>query len=415
MRGCEHIGSPMLIEPVQMVVLQSTTVCNLNCDYCYLSEASRRSKRSLSLDALKQLFTNIFASRFVAERMVVCWHSGEPLALGPAYYDEAIELITALSRQYCAADFSLQFDMQTNGTLIDDDWCTFFIRHRDRFDLGVSCDGPAFLHDAHRRNWSGKPTHGSVVRGLDRLCAAAIPFNIIAVVPPTALEYADELFDFVHAYRDHLIDFHFNFMDTPIASITKFNVNPQERSRYYNFLRRMLARCTESRDLNKPFTIRNFTHMYKKLFGAQEVQSQLSARSMSCPFKTLNVEADGAVTTFYAGITSQQHKDLYGDGAGLVVGNILNQSLDEIANSPKLQRIARDFEVSHQACKSGCSYFGQCSGGFNLAKFARFGSFGATETPECLIHTKTALDAVIDDLQEFVDRQKLLESEAVSS
>jgi uncharacterized protein len=403
----------MRIEPVQMVVLQSTTVCNLNCDYCYLSEASRRSKRSLSLDALTRIFTNIFSSRFMADRMVVCWHSGEPLALQPTYYDEAIELITALAHQYCPADFSLRFDMQTNGTLIDDAWCAFFSRHRDRFDLGVSCDGPAFLHDAHRRNWSGKPTHDSVVRGLNRLCAAAIPFNIIAVIPPDALDYADELFDFVYEYRDHLTDFHFNFMDAPTASVAQFDVDLCERNRYYFFLRKLLARSAAARDSARPFTIRNFSHMYNKLFGSEDVQGRLSARSMSSPFKTLNIEANGAVTTFYAGITSQEHKHLYGDGAGLVIGNILTQSLDDIANSQKLRRIADDFELSHRTCEVSCIHFGQCSGGFNLTKYARFGRFDSTETPECLIHTKTVLLAVMDDLQDFLDRQNSLDSEAV--
>jgi uncharacterized protein len=395
----------MWIEPVQMVVLQSTTFCNLNCDYCYLSEASRRSKRSLSLDALTRIFTNIFSSRFIADRMVVCWHSGEPLVLQPTYYEEAIELIRALAHQYCAADFSLRFDMQTNGTLINDAWCSFFSRYRDQFDLGVSCDGPAFLHDAHRRNWSGKPTHESVVRGLDRLCAAAIPFNIIAVIPPEALDFAEELFDFVHEYRDHLTDFHFNFMDTPTASVAQFDVDTHERDRYYSFLRKLLARSAAARDSARPFTIRNFSHMYNKLFGSEDVQRQLSARSMSSPFKTLNIEADGAVTTFYAGVTSQEHKHLYGDGAGLVIGNILAQSLDDIANSPKLRRIAADFELSHSTCEASCVHFGQCSGGFNLTKYARFGRFDSTETPECLIHTKTVLLAVMDDLQDFVDRQ----------
>jgi uncharacterized protein len=166
----------------------------------------------------------------------------------------------------------------------------------------------------------------------------------------------------------------------------------------------MASRFAEAPEAAKPFSVRNFTHIYNKLFGSAHMQNQLSARSMSSPFKTLNVETDGAVTTFYAGITSQEHKQIYGDNAGLVVGNIFKQSLDEIAMSPKLHRIASDFEVSHRACELSCDHFGQCSGGFNLTKYARFGTFDATETPECLIHTKTTLEAVIDELQEYAQR-----------
>lgn len=395
-----------LTEAIQMVVLQSTTSCNMNCDYCYLSESSRRSKRSFPLSSVRELFTNIFTSSYVGQRIVVCWHSGEPLLLKPSYYDESIKIITELAKKHCASDFSIRFDMQTNGTLINDAWCEFFLRHRDQFELGVSCDGPAFLHDAHRHTWSGSATHERVVSGLGHLCRAGIPFNMIAVVPPSALDCPEELFDFIYSYRGHLTDFHFNFMDAPAASIKDFTVGQGERDRYHRFLSRLLRRFSGCDQTNGAFCIRNFTHMYKKMFASPDVQLQLSARSMSRPFKTLNVEVNGDVTTFYAGITSREHKDLYGDGRGLVVGNVLEQPLDEIAKSPKLQRIAQDFEASHRACEASCDYFDLCSGGFNLIKQARFGTFEATETPECTIHTKTMVDAMVDDLQAHVDREE---------
>src|ERR1700730_7838442 len=401
------------IESIQMVLLQTTTSCNLNCSYCYLSEESRRSKLSFPVTSVRDLFTNIFTSSYVGHRIVVCWHSGEPLLLKPSYYDESIEIITEVAKQYCAPDFSIRFDMQTNGTLIDEAWCEFFLRHRDRFDLGVSCDGPAILHDAHRLTWSGRPTHERVLRGLDHLCRAGIPFNMIAVIPPPALDHPDELFDFIHGYREHLTDFHFNFMDVPMASIKNFALGQNERDRYYKFLSRLLRRFSECDHANSAFRIRNFAHMYKKMFAPPEEQEQLSARNMSRPLKTLNVEVSGDVTTFYAGITSREHKDLYGDGAGLVIGNALKQPLDEIADSPKLRHIAQDFEVSHRACEVGCDYFDLCSGGFNLIKHARFGRFDAAETPECTIHTKTMIDAVVDDLQAHVDRQASTRSDAL--
>jgi uncharacterized protein len=393
------------IEPVQMVVLQSTTGCNMNCDYCYLSEASRKSNQSFPPSSIADLFNNIFTSRFVRDRIVVCWHSGEPLLLKPSYYDEAIDSISRLAKRHLGPDFEIRFDMQTNGTLIDDKWCEFFLRHRERFDLGVSCDGPAFLHDAHRITWSGKATHQRVSRGLDNLCRAGIRFNMIAVVPPSSLGFPDELFDFMYRYREHLTDFHFNVMDAPAASIDQFTFGEAEREHYYRFFSRILQRCAASDAKGGAFRIRNLTHMYKKMFAPPQVQAQLSARNMSRPLKTLNVEANGDVTTFYAGLTSQEYKDLYGDGVGLVIGNALRQPLDEIAESPKLQRIMSDFEISHRACEAACDYFDLCSGGFNLTKYARFGTFDATETPECCVHTKTMVDAIVDDLQAHLDLQ----------
>ncbi len=96
-------------------------------------------------------------------------------------------------------------------------------------------------------------------------------------------------------------------------------------------------------------------------------------------------------------------KDLYGDGKGLVVGNILNQSLDDIAHSTKLSKIASDFEESHQACEAECEYFNLCSGGYNLIKYRRFESFSATQTPECFVHVKTFADTLLNDLNKNIE------------
>jgi uncharacterized protein len=404
---------PVAIDPVRMVVLQSTTGCNLNCDYCYLSEASRRTNNNFPLAALHDLFTNIFTSQHVGSSIVVCWHSGEPLLLKPAYYDEAIHIIREVAREHRNHEFTIRFDMQTNGTLIDDKWCEFFLRHRDAFDIGISVDGPARLHDAHRVTWTGKSTHDRVVRGMDALARAGLVFNIIAVVPPSAVESADELFDFVETYREHLTDFHFNFMDAPVMSLHDLTCDDPQRERYHRFLTRLLRRFADHAGGRPALRIRNFAHMYQKMFGEPGLRQELSARSMSRPFRTLNVEVDGSVTTFYAGLTSREYSHIYGDGAGLVIGNLLRQPLDEIAASPKMARIWDDFEQSHKACEAGCDYFELCSGGFNLTKRMRFGTFDATETPECRIHTKTLADAVIDDLRSHVrDRLALSIGEA---
>ena len=227
--------------------------------------------------------------------------------------------------------------MQTNGTLINDEWCAFFLRHRGAFDIGVSCDGPALLHDAHRVSWSGRPTHRRVVRGMDALVRAGIPFNIIAVVPPSSLDSVDALFDFVDGYATHLTDFHFNFMDAPIARLEDLTCDLGERDRYYRFQLRLLERSAAKERGDVGFRIRNFAHVYQKLFGDVGLQRELSARSMSRPFRTLNVEVDGRTTTFYAGLTSREYSDLYGDGMGLVVGNLIEDSLDDIARSPELR------------------------------------------------------------------------------
>ena len=123
---------------------------------------------------------------------------------------------------------------------------------------------------------------------------------------------------------------------------------------------------------------------------------------MSHPFRTINVDIEGNISTFYAGLTLDEIDDVYGDNQGLIIGNLLEQNLEDIACSQKLARIEKDFEVSHKACEAKCDYSSMCSGGYNLIKFKTFGTFEATETPECFIHVKTFVDAILDDIDEHI-------------
>ena len=75
-----------------------------------------------------------------------------------------------------------------------------------------------------------------------------------------------------------------------------------------------------------------------------------------------------------------------------------------IARSPKLHRIAADFETSHAACQHSCEYFDLCSGGYNLIKYRRFGTFDATETPECSVHVKTMADTLLSHINSHARR-----------
>jgi uncharacterized protein len=381
--------------PIELVVLQGTSFCNLNCSYCYLSESSRRNRSSMSLSALELIFEKILSSRYVGEGLQVSWHSGEPLVLKPGYYAEAIDKILALRNVYLSSDFDIQFDIQTNGTLIDQTWCDLFKAYESVLSVGVSCDGPAVLHDAYRRTWAGKATHQQVMKGIELLRANGLRFDVIAVVSPDGLQYPEAFIEFFAKNRDSLREFHFNLYDEFDIGLADEDSLELYCRRYDGFIRSLLKAYASLHPLPR---IRNFSAFYEMVLSEAETKTQFDARSMSRPLKALNVQAHGDVTTFYAGLTGNECRDLYEDGRGLVVGNLLQQNLDEIASSRKLLRIWQDFEVSHKACEAECQYYGVCSGGYNLVKHKRFGTFNATETPECRIHVKTFANAVLEEL-----------------
>jgi uncharacterized protein len=87
---------------------------------------------------------------------------------------------------------------------------------------------------------------------------------------------------------------------------------------------------------------------------------------------------------------------------GLVLGNLNDQSLDEIAESRKLAKLSQDFRRSHAVCQETCPYFQLCPGGYNLIKFKRHGTFDVAETPECRIQVQTFADALIDHMKESI-------------
>ena len=96
------------LSPVQLIILQGTSFCNLNCTYCDLSVESRRTKSAMEPRLIERLFTELFASGRLAPQVTIVWHSGEPLTLPPSYYDDAIDLILRFCRDMLAPDIYIR-------------------------------------------------------------------------------------------------------------------------------------------------------------------------------------------------------------------------------------------------------------------------------------------------------------------
>jgi uncharacterized protein len=352
----------------------------------------------MELSTMRQIFSKILASRFVGRRLHVSWHSGEPMVLGPSYYEAAIQALLELEAQLLGSDFALRFDIQTNGTLVNQNWCDLLKNRRDVLSVGVSCDGPAFLHDSARKNWLGRPTHQQTLRGMQLLADNGLTFDVIAVLSGSSLDHPREFFEFFNEYASSIREFHFNLCDEFRIATGDLAARNALADRYRRFLTTMLDALKDAGRSDRMVKIRNFSDFYHRVFAPADIGQVDDARSASRPFRSLSVDTAGNVSTFYAGLTLDDSRNLYGDARGLMIGNLLSQDLEEIAQSEKLARIAEDFETSHRACEAGCDYWSLCSGGFNLIKHKRFGTFAATETPECYIHVKTFADTLLEDM-----------------
>ena len=388
--------------PIELVVVQATSFCNMNCRYCYLTEETRKVKDRIPLSKIELYFSKIFQSRFLADRIVVSWHSGETLVLGTEYYEAVFKCIAGIADDVCDSPVEILHDFQSNGTLIDENWCRFFGKHRDTVTVGISCDGPATMHDFCRLDWKGSGTFDRTLRGIDLLIKHNIKFGLIAVVTPHALSDPDKFFDFFYGYRQYISEFRFNLLDQFTES-GEFSYE-NSRSQYYSFLKRVLDRIDALDGGDDMLNIKNFSYFYNRVFSSREERRKQTAAHMCQPFRAFNIATNGDVSTFYAGVSVDECQDIYGDNNGLVIGNLNDDDLDTIAASSKAATLIRDFQRSHAACEQSCPYFELCPGGYNLIKHNRYGRFDVAETPECRLQVQTFTNALLDHVNESLEK-----------
>lgn len=255
------------------------------------------------------------------------------------------------------------------------------------------------MHDQFRVNWSGRSSHAKTVEGMRRLAEAEIKFKVIAVVTEATLADPEGFFEFFWSWRESMSGFHFNILASGDGSTdARLRYSHEDRQRYLSFYKRLIDLARERRAAENGFAIQNFTQALRRILAPRAPGQALYCEECSAPLKSLNVDTRGNVTTFYAGLAPEKFPSQYGDDQGFALGNLWDEPLEALVRSSKLQRMIADFAASNAACAAVCPYHTVCSGGFELTKLSRFGHFEVAETPECVIHVKTLIDALVEDM-----------------
>ncbi len=369
--------------PIDLVILQATPFCNLDCDYCYLPD--RTIKTVFDLDLIEPIFREIFTSPYLGEQLTICWHAGEPLAVPRSFYEEATHRIEKVSQQYNESNCWVKQSLQTNGTLINQAWCDLFTEHQ--MEVGVSIDGPAFLHDAHRKTRKGTGSHVSVMRGIEFLQKNNIDLHVICVITQETLGYPDELFAF---FVDHGIqNVGFNIEELEGVN-TRSSLSGQEiEIKYKRFVERFWDLVSSSEG---KMILREFERIGSVLYGdCERLRSGLTT-----PFVILNFDVHGNFTTFDPELLGVKTQD-YGD---FIFGNIWQDSLESIIQTDKFQRIYSDIKAGVSLCQSTCQYFRSCGGGSACNKYWENGTFRSSETMACRLYEKIIMDVVLTKLED---------------
>ncbi|KAA6349200.1 Anaerobic sulfatase-maturating enzyme [termite gut metagenome] len=182
-------------KPLYVMLKPAGSVCNLACDYCYYLEKAKlydKDSNHILSEELLEKFTEEYINSQTMPQILFTWHGGEPLMRPLSFYKKAIEC----QKRY-ARGRTVDNCLQTNGTLLTDEWCKFF--HDNNWLVGISIDGPQEFHDSYRKNKQGRPSFHKVMQGINLLKKYNVEWNAMAVIN----EYnADHPLDFYNFFKE---------------------------------------------------------------------------------------------------------------------------------------------------------------------------------------------------------------------
>jgi uncharacterized protein len=185
--------------PAQFHVLAKPTgaICNLDCEYCFFltKEALYPGDRFRMSDEVLEAYVTQLLAAHDTEQVTIAWQGGEPTLMGIDFFRRAVELAERVKRPRV----QLEHTIQTNGTLLDDEWGSFLAANR--FLVGLSIDGPRELHDRYRVDKKGRPTFDRVIAGYDVLRRHQVDVNILCAVNRVNADHPLEVYRF---FRDEL-------------------------------------------------------------------------------------------------------------------------------------------------------------------------------------------------------------------
>lgn len=175
------------------------SACNLDCNYCYYRDKADIYNGSMPKmsDELLEVYIKQYIEGVSQQNVSFCWHGGEPLMAGLPFFKKAMEL-----QQKYAGDKTIENTIQTNGILVNEEWCRFFADNN--FLVGLSLDGPEDIHDAFRRDCGGAPTFARVMKAADLFAQCGVEFNLLSTVNKRSEERGAEVYKFLRSINHYM-------------------------------------------------------------------------------------------------------------------------------------------------------------------------------------------------------------------
>ncbi|HVE23357.1 MAG TPA: anaerobic sulfatase maturase [Acidocella sp.] len=337
--------------------------CNLDCTYCFFlsKEMLYPGARFRMADDLLEIYIRQLLDAHHGPEVTVNWQGGEPTLMGCEFFRRAV----ACAEKYKRPGQRVSYTIQTNGVLLNDEWCAFFKRHG--FLVGISVDGPRAMHDAYRVNKAGRGSFDQVMKGLACLKAHGVAFNILCTVHAQNADHPLEVYRF---FRDALQARHVQFI--PIVERTTGEhqrasakswgeQNEAERRLYTQSGALVTARSVRAKQFGR-FLIAIFDEWLRRDVGAMFVQTFEVALGSWLGQHNLCVVAP----TCGSSLALEHNGDLYSCDhfvePDYLLGNIRDTNMAELVASERQTRFGcAKFDTLPRYCRA-CDVLFACYG-----------------------------------------------------
>jgi uncharacterized protein len=328
------------MKPYTLLIKPVGGDCNIRCEYCFYLRTldtvyPEQKRHRMDEETLRRIISGFMGEGFPVSGL--CFQGGEPTLAGLDFYKQVVDF----EKRYGKDGQSVSNSIQTNGTLLNDEWAKFLKEYN--FLIGVSIDGPPHLHDHYRVDAGGKGTHDKALRGMRVLEDNGVEFNILAVVNKRTAKHAREVYDYFRELGiTHLQFIPIVEMDSRTGQIADFIMTPEE---YGTFL------CELWDEWVRPgfpeISIRDFEAWIERLLGGSP---SICTYASSCnQYIMLEHNGDAYPCDFFC---DPKYK----------LGNVNEESLTEIFTKAKHDGFARLKTVYPKECYS-CQWLSLCHGG----------------------------------------------------
>lgn len=318
------------------IIVKLTTNCNLNCIYC--SEGDKKAvtlKKEMLFKAIDEL--PLLLDKINDKNITLLWHGGEPLSVGKEYLTEVMQYATEKLKNY-----HIKFLIQTNGTLIDDEWISIFCKFK--VGIGISLDGYKELHDNNRLTKNGEATFDLIVKNMQKLKNAGVNYGTLMVLNTSSQINMEALTKCIEEY-----DLHPKIHSVIACGRASEVDSVAVYENYVELMKELYRYCMES---DRNIIIEPLNELMDTILGVDSVHK--CSFNGSCGVSFICIYADGSAG--FCGRAEHEKDDF-------TYGSLEDKNLLELYESVNAQRIrSRQQYLKEHDCY-GCNYWHLCHGG----------------------------------------------------